>query len=306
MRIKRPLILLFAVLSLISTPSQAASIPDFINYQGQLTDAAGKALATANYTLMFSVYSAPSGGSRIWGPQMFDGLSGQGHGAQVPVVNGFFNVILGPVDTAGVPIGRALSTGPSPSDSRYIEITVGTGTAILPRQRFLSVPYALNGVPAGTVLSFLGLTAPDGYLLCDGSAVSRTTYAQLYSIVGVTFGAGDDPSTFNLPDFRGRAPVGAGTGPGLSPRSIGQQFGEETHTLSVSETPSHNHPARDGVGLVGWPNATNGGSNGDSLVSAFQYGGIAAPLFRTTDVAGGGQPHNVVQPSIALNFVVKY
>ena len=67
-------------------------------------------------------------------------------------------------------------------------------------------------VPIGTVLDYAGSTVPAGYLECDGSAVSRTAYAELFAAIGTAWGAGDGSTTFNVPDMRGRAAIGAGTG----------------------------------------------------------------------------------------------
>lgn len=91
------------------------------------------------------------------------------------------------------------------------------------------------GVP-GIVIPFAGTVSPEGYLLCDGSAVSRSTYALLYAVIGDTYGAGDGSTTFNLPDLRGRVVIGiSGT------RTLGTTGGEETHTLDTTELPSHLH-----------------------------------------------------------------
>jgi microcystin-dependent protein len=162
------------------------------------------------------------------------------------------------------------------------------------------------GVPAGVVLPFAGSSAPDGYLLCDGSAVSRSQYASLYAAIATSYGAGDGVTTFNLPDLRGRVAVGAGAGANLTPRALADSFGEEMHTLSIAEMPSHYHTAQKGLGFVQWPNAQNGGANGDSAVAAFQFAGIVAPLFRATDPSGGGLAHNVMQPSLVLNYIIKF
>jgi microcystin-dependent protein len=97
--------------------------------------------------------------------------------------------------------------------------------------------------PTGSLLDYPGLIAPDGWLTCNGSAVNRTTYAALYSVIGNTFGAGDGLTTFNLPDFRGRFALGAGWGPGLSARNVGEAGGFENITLSVSQMPVHSHSA---------------------------------------------------------------
>lgn len=96
-------------------------------------------------------------------------------------------------------------------------------------------------LPSGTVLPYAGSSAPSGWLLCDGSAVSRTTYARLFAVIGTTFGAGDGSTTFNLPDTRGRSVLGAGSGTGLTSRALGATGGAETHTLTEDEMPSHTH-----------------------------------------------------------------
>jgi microcystin-dependent protein len=88
-------------------------------------------------------------------------------------------------------------------------------------------------------------TATSGWLLCDGSAVSRTTYSGLFSVIGITYGSGNGSTTFNLPDFRGRSIIGAGSGVGLTARALGQTGGEETHTLLASEIAAHAHGVND-------------------------------------------------------------
>ena len=161
-------------------------------------------------------------------------------------------------------------------------------------------------LPAGTIVAFGGPpnatsdggvpSAPSGWLLCDGSAVSRTTYAVLFAAIGINFGGGDGINTFNLPDLRGRSPIGAGRGPGLTNRVPGQPLGEENHTLTITEMPSHQH-------LV--PNLTQriGGRTG--VTGAFEKNDGA---FNTefTDLQGGGQAHNNMQPSLALNHIIKH
>jgi microcystin-dependent protein len=92
----------------------------------------------------------------------------------------------------------------------------------------------------GLVKMFPSSSAPAGWLIADGRAVSRTTYSQLFSVIGTTYGAGDGSTTFNLPDFRGRAPVGFNSGDGDF-NSMGQTGGAKTHTLTSNEMPSHTH-----------------------------------------------------------------
>jgi microcystin-dependent protein len=138
----------FALLAFLCGQAPAQSVPALINYQGQLTDANGTDLATADYTLTFRIYGSETGTDLIWGPQVFDGAGGQGHGAKVPVVHGFFNVLLGQWDTAG----RSLATAFDGTD-RYVEVQLGGNTAIKPRQRILTAPFAFkaNGAEKLTV-----------------------------------------------------------------------------------------------------------------------------------------------------------
>lgn len=80
------------------------------------------------------------------------------------------------------------------------------------KQVICTIPAIQAGVPPGTIIENAGSVTPFGYLLCDGSPVSRTTYAQLFTAIGTTWGVGDGSTTFNVPDRRGRVGVGAGTG----------------------------------------------------------------------------------------------
>lgn len=90
-------------------------------------------------------------------------------------------------------------------------------------------------VPIGTVIDYAGSSVPDGWLECDGSAVSRTTYAALFAVLGTTWGSGNGSTTFNLPNLGGRVAIGKGS------RNVGATGGAETHTLTVNEMPSHTH-----------------------------------------------------------------
>jgi len=161
--------------------------------------------------------------------------------------------------------------------------------------------YKVNGtnlqtVPTGTVSAFAGSAAPTGYLLCDGSAVNRTAQAALFAVIGTTYGSGDDSTTFNLPDLRGR--VVAGLGESLlsaTADTLGEDNGliadTKEHTLSIDEMPSHNHtynnsnnPSSQAQGGTGLPGGNQSANTGDT---------------------GGGQAHNNVQPTIILNYIIK-
>lgn len=109
----------------------------------------------------------------------------------------------------------------------------------------------------GTVLPFAGAAAPNGWLLCYGQAVKRSDYPNLFAAIGVTYGAGDGSTTFNLPDLRGRVPAGkdnmGGTpanrlttaGSGVDGPTLGAAGGSQAHTLTTAQMPAHNHAVTD-------------------------------------------------------------
>lgn len=94
--------------------------------------------------------------------------------------------------------------------------------------------------PCGAVTAFAGSVAPAGYLLCDGSAVSRSSYFELFSIIGTTYGVGDGSTTFNLPNLKGRVVV-ARDASQTEFDTLGETGGSKTHTLTIAEMPAHDH-----------------------------------------------------------------
>ncbi len=150
-------------------------------------------------------------------------------------------------------------------------------------------------MPVGSVITFAGTATPPGWLLCDGSEVARTgVYADLFTAIGTTYGAGNGSSTFKLPDLRGRTAIGAGTGPGLTNRVLGVSVGEEKHVLSIPELPSHNH------GIT-----VKGSTEGFAAVEK-NNGYWKNTSSSTTDSAGSGTAHENMQPSLVLKYIIKY
>ena len=163
----------------------ASEVPQLINYSGKLSGAEGEPLPTGDYTLSFSIYdhatAVPCGvagdrnkvcARRVWGPQIFDGNSGRGHGNQVPVVKGFFSAILGPYDTHGSPIAQAFMLS-----GRFIEVTFEDGAPNLPRQQVFSTPFALRSsgeTPIGGIIMFSGRVSelPENWKVCRGQVVT--------------------------------------------------------------------------------------------------------------------------------------
>lgn len=158
----------------------------------------------------------------------------------------------------------------------------------------------------GTIKIHASNTPPTGWLICDGSAVSRTTYAQLFVVVGVNFGVGDGSTTFNLPDLRGKVPVGRDSGQ-TEFDVLGETGGEKTHTLTAQELPDHNHGLPMAIGASA-NNTTDvparGTGPGDasfrnrdtSIYTSATYGSVAI---------SGSRAHNNLQPYISLNYIIK-
>jgi microcystin-dependent protein len=152
-------------------------------------------------------------------------------------------------------------------------------------------------VPTATVVPYCGASGPTGWFLCDGSAYSIVTYNNLFSVIGYTFG-GSEGSTFNVPDLRGRLPLGVSSGiSGFSNKNIGQTGGSETHTLSIDEIPSHTHDVNTDI--------TAGGTRTYDIELASQRPNIGYNNL-TTSSTGGGHAHSIMQPFMALNFIIKY
>lgn len=147
-----------------------------------------------------------------------------------------------------------------------------------------------------------------GCLLSDGSAVSRTTYSALFAVISTRYGSGDGSTTFNLPDFRGKTIVGAGTGPGLTARTLGQSGGEENHTLTDAQIPPTHVTAQNDGGV---PPLLNDGGQGQIFGSEFATGGTyslattgGGAFFFGLQVAGGGGAHNNMQPFGVANVFI--
>lgn len=150
------------------------------------------------------------------------------------------------------------------------------------------------GVPAGATIDYAGSSAPSGWLVCDGSAVNRSTYAELFAAIGTTFGAGNGSTTFNLPDARGRTSIGAGTGSGLTARTLGATVGEENHALSSAENAAHGHQ---------YTRTRN--DTAHAAASGSQYGVVFDEDNPNTGNSGSGTAHNNMQPSLVLNKIIK-
>lgn len=186
----------------------------------------------------------------------------------------------------------------------------------------------LLGVPnmIGVTANFAGTTAPVGWLLCFGQAVSRTTYAALFAVISTTFGVGDGSTTFNLPDLRGRVVAGKDDMGGSSANrltspingdNLGEAGGSQSHALVETELAAHTHTGTtnsDGSHTHTLNNGSNimrndagggysGGSFGATVTISVSSGGAHTHGF-TTASTGSGTAHNNVQPTIIMNKII--
>lgn len=195
----------------------------------------------------------------------------------------------------------------------------------------------------GSIYMFAGSVAPAGFMLCDGSSISRSTYSELFGLIGTTYGTGDGSTTFNLPDLSGRVALGCST-----VHTIGESDGEETHSLTDSELPAHTHEvpvhghtssftvktpslshtvtqasftyAGPGASKAAKSTSSSGTRANNSTVNASRSANAAmanhapatctvsggaedAPAFDTT-TAGGGASHSNMQPYVTMNYII--
>ena len=152
-----------------------------------------------------------------------------------------------------------------------------------------------ESIPIGSIIPYGNSVVPETYLLCDGQAVSRTDYPELFAIIGVTFGSGDGSTTFNVPDYRDKFVLGAGGDVDLA-----ETGGEKEVTLTIDEMPAHTHPVKDRVYNVQF--GRNDGGNG----SRHPIGGtgLSHGVLEASSV-GGGQPHNNMPPYVGTYYIIK-
>ena len=136
-----------------------------------------------------------------------------------------------------------------------------------------------------------------GWLQCDGRLLDRTQYSALFNIVGTAFGS-TNSTNFRLPDFRGRVPGDVGATAGLTTRALGDKVGEETHVLTVTEMPSHDHGGV--IGAAGFGTGTQGiaALSGSGVDAAENSGNHTHSI----SAQGGGQAHNNMQPTIFAGY----
>jgi microcystin-dependent protein len=188
----------------------------------------------------------------------------------------------------------------------------------------LSAVTSLSILPPGMLLDYAGGSAPMGYLLCDGSAVSRTTYSALYAALGgaaSAWGQGNGTTTFNVPDLRRKTTIGSGgtavSGPA---NTVGATGGAETHTLSTAELAAHNHVInisdpghKHTVLLAVTPGVTSttlgtnrgDGNNNNGFMETNGGNPLGTGITATSNNNGSGTAHNNMPPSVVVTKIIK-
>ena len=212
-------------------------------------------------------------------------------------------LVFGTIDAAGkvfLEPGNVPIVPPPPSltpltpSSRFVGMM--QGSAGKPQSLLIIGVIGGDGNPPGAILQFAGLSAPEGYLLCQGQAVSRAGYARLYAVIGVIYGAGDGSTTFNLPDYRGRGPMGLSASQSQF-ATPGQRGGESSHTMTWAEMAKHSHTVAGRI--IG---RASGGGNFRELTD-FNSG--LANNSSESWAAGDSAPFNVLDPYLVTNFIIR-
>ena len=159
----------------------------------------------------------------------------------------------------------------------------------------------------GMIVGFGGNFAPRGWAHCHGQLLPISQNQALFSILGTTYG-GDGRTTFALPDLRGRAPIGEGSGPGLSPVGLGERGGAESHVLTTQEMPAHSHGATL-HGETAQPDASN--PQGKMLALSNIYANVVAAEDRTfasesirVENSGNGASFQIRNPYLGTNWII--
>lgn len=155
----------------------------------------------------------------------------------------------------------------------------------------------------GEIRMFAGNFAPRGWAFCDGQLLAVSQNDALFSLLGTIYG-GDGRTTFGLPDLRGRIPIHAGSGPGLSPRRLGAKSGAENETLTVNQLPSHNHSLNASSQPADQPSPVNNVISSSSAVTYYTSGTPNLNLADSMQNTGGSRSHSNLMPFLCINFII--
>lgn len=157
----------------------------------------------------------------------------------------------------------------------------------------------------GEIRMFAGSFAPRGWAFCDGQLLAVSQNDALFSLLGTIYG-GDGRTTFGLPDMRGRVPIHAGSGPGLSPRRLGAKAGAESVTLTVNQMPSHSHPLQASQNPATESRPTGNVTSSDTSADIYFTNSPAFTNMSSSAVTnvGGSRKHTNLQPFLCINYII--
>ncbi len=190
-------------------------------------------------------------------------------------------------------------------------LQIGPANPVAPMDPILT---AASAVLPGTIVPYAGSSEPaDGWLICDGRSVAEADYDALFQVIGTTYGSGTGSNAFNLPDLRGRLPLGLDNmGVGSADRvtasqadSLGEGSGAEKHRLTEDEMPAHDHdPSGSGSNLEFMVLNRDSGGRFYHETASWSHTGIIGSSDETAE-DGEDQPHNNMPPYLSLNYLIK-
>lgn len=157
----------------------------------------------------------------------------------------------------------------------------------------------------GEIRMFAGNFAPRGWAFCDGQLLAVSQNDALFSLLGTIYG-GDGRTTFGLPDLRGRIPIHAGHGPGLSERRLGAKFGSEKETLTVNQLPSHHHQIRASNDVANELQPASNRVPAQALTADLYQSAAPAVGMNPAAVShvGGSRSHTNLMPFLCVHFII--
>lgn len=224
------------------------------------------------------------------------------------------NDILGAVKTSNSSTNGSAPSSPTSGMLWYDGLTdklkIYNGTA------WQTVPY----MPSGSITMWAGATGspPTGWLTCKGQSLSTSTYADLFAAIAYTYGGSG--SSFSLPDLQGRVPVGEGTGSGLSGRTLAATGGAQTHALTEAQMPRHTHNGKLYLHSAGTVSPITDSTLGSTIkhenqstttgtTTSYDLGGLTRQDYTggtgSSQSASNGQAHNIMQPFLVMNYIIK-
>lgn len=236
-----------------------------------------------------------------------DAISGQSaYVFETSDVRTYFEVGQPLLGAGNVPISAA-----SKGYSEVLRTSSGVAWRVWSSDTSVVLAAGGDGLPVGSVIDGFWTTAPTGYLLTNGAAVSRTTYANLFAVIGTTYGAGNGSTTFNVPDTRGRVIVNRSADAEFN--TLGEKYGAKTHTLTIAQMPAHDHGGQTGDTVPNHGRSTSDGGSGSTRsrsgsdsTGRYTEGLHSGNHSHTISSQGGGGAHNNIQPSIVANQAIKY